>query len=205
MIDIDDNLIFDDDELAMLSQEFLENPEYSRAARHLIFVYGTMKRGCANHNRLHQEKTTKFVGEYFSAEPMYRMFSMKRPNMIVPAVRLYGSHYVKGELYEVSGITLATLDLCEGHPSVYKRKLIEVKKTNFGKKVLAQQYECSNESLYDSPIVGNGKEIRVLPEPIVNSDGLVNYAVEYFPVAYSNYAVEYFPEGTTAQCKRCKR
>lgn len=196
MTDIDDNLIFDDDEIAMLSQEFLDNPEYSRAARHLIFVYGTMRRGCVNHDRLHQEKTTKYLGEYRTVDWNHSITLIRRPNdKIVPAVisRGWADHFiVKGELYEISGVTLATLDLCEGHPNVYRRRFLELQKIKSRKTAIAQMYGYDHP-IHPSEIVVDGKEIIRIGSGLVTNYGSKKSIQEYLPT------------GTDTQCKKCER
>lgn len=122
-VDIDDNLIFRDDELAMLSRDFDSNPDYNRVLRHRLFVYGTMRQGAVNHSRLHQCPKTRFLG-YVETEPLFDLLIwQKSTGTSVPIVttKTLGNASIAGELYEVSGSLLKTLDLCEGHPDVYER------------------------------------------------------------------------------------
>jgi len=120
-MDIDETLLFDEDELAMLSRDFVNDPDYSRAARHVLFVYGTMKQGHINHNRLHQDGRTKFLGHAKTETPEYDLgIWHKKDDTRVPVAQ-DGDHYLCGELYEITGPMLQMVDLCEGHPTTYKR------------------------------------------------------------------------------------
>lgn len=87
------------------------------ADRSLVFVYGTLKRGGANHHVL--------AGETFVAEartrPGYTLFDLgDYPGMVACADDNEG---VAGEVWSVESATLARLDAFEGVPEkLYRRE-----------------------------------------------------------------------------------
>lgn len=125
MTEIDETLIFDDDELALLRDDFVSDPAYSRAMRHIVFVYGTMRTGQRNHDRLHVPGVT-FLGkaQTFDGEFDIRIKRCRCGHKAPVAIP--GAMYIRGEVYEVPGSVLRDLDLCEGHPDVYKRTAIQI-------------------------------------------------------------------------------
>lgn len=84
-----------------------------------IFVYGTLKSGYGN-NRLLQEQ--EFLGE---TRTRYPVFDMSGGGGI-PFVHPEGSSHIRGELYEVDEACLDRVDGLEGHPTWYKRELVEL-------------------------------------------------------------------------------
>ena len=95
-------------------------PEPDRAgdAQSLLFVYGTLRRGHANHDRL---AGSRFVGPGRTAG-RHAMFVDGFPYLAAgPAV-----HHVRGEVYAVDAATLAVLDQLEGHPTWYERRPVDV-------------------------------------------------------------------------------
>lgn len=102
-----------------LSKFSVDLPEYGADQRHLVFVYGTMKAGFRNHSRL---KGSKFIDKGLTMGDCFLMWTkLASGGYRAPVLSLAGTFRVMGELYEVSGPTLARLDLCEGHPWVYER------------------------------------------------------------------------------------
>lgn len=96
--------------------------------RHLVFVYGSLKKGFHNHWLL-DKPDTKFIDDASSIAPNYAMVSLgSYPGLIL------GNQRVSGELYEVSEDTFHSLDRLEGHPYVYKREQVRFK--TVGKKVI---------------------------------------------------------------------
>lgn len=86
---------------------------------HLLFVYGSLRKGHHNHQRL---SSSAFLGTFRTREP-YMMIGLRS--------RAYPYAYpdetggpVAGELYSVSAETIAFLDRMEGHPTVYCRTLV---------------------------------------------------------------------------------
>ncbi|MUM76341.1 gamma-glutamylcyclotransferase [Pseudodesulfovibrio sp. F-1] len=89
-----------------------------QGGRHLVFVYGTLKRGFSNHFFLGRacfvgcgqtvERFALYVDEYpgvYPGEPVSR---------------------VQGEVYAVNEAMLARLDALEDHPTLYRREEVEV-------------------------------------------------------------------------------
>jgi gamma-glutamylaminecyclotransferase len=84
----------------------------------LLFVYGTLRRGQANHFLL---ATARFVGAGRTAT-RHAMFVEGHPYLAEhPPV-----HHVRGEVYAVDAATLAELDLLERHPDWYERRPVDV-------------------------------------------------------------------------------
>ena len=85
----------------------------------LVFIYGTLKRGCSNHGRM--------AGQQFIAEartpPGYRLFVVADyPGMVRDPTDKRG---VVGELWSVDAAKLADLDRFEGVPEkLYRRESI---------------------------------------------------------------------------------
>lgn len=108
--------------------------EYSPKVAHEVFVYGTLKRGFRNHGRL---AGAKFLGS-FTTEERYQLLSKRVESGLAPVMLPDGPYQVRGELYLISGSVLKTLDLCEGHPFVYRRDQIYI--NGFDKPVNAYVY-----------------------------------------------------------------
>lgn len=90
--------------------------------KYYVFVYGTLKKGLHNHRYLEGQK---FVGEGITTE----RYPLIGENFSYPyLLDLKGKgELVKGELYEVSYENLTErLDVLEGYPSHYKRKIVPV-------------------------------------------------------------------------------
>ena len=87
---------------------------------HLLFVYGTLKRGCKNHRQLADQR---FVGEACTA-PGYRLYDLgDYPGLVTDTTATDG---VSGEIWEVDAAALIKLDEFEGvAEGLYRR--IEVK------------------------------------------------------------------------------
>ena len=101
---------------------------------YLVFVYGTLRRGGANHGYL---EGSRFVAEA-ATEGKYTLFVA--PETRIPYLTPE-PHRVRitGELYGVDPATLANLDKLEGHPHEYLRVQIPVI-THEGKRVEAMTY-----------------------------------------------------------------
>ena len=82
---------------------------------HKVFVYGTLKKGHGNHERL-LASNSKFIGNACT-EPIFTMLHLGG----FPGIVLGGHTPIKGELFEVDAETLARLDHLEGHPNFYQR------------------------------------------------------------------------------------
>jgi len=84
---------------------------------HLVFVYGTLRRGGWNHYMLARQS---YLGRHLT-EPRYTMFRLGH----FPAVVARGETPIEGELYRVDGDGLALLDELECYPNVFSRQVID--------------------------------------------------------------------------------
>jgi len=90
----------------------------------VVFVYGTLKRGFAHHDQLSR---AGFLGRARTRSPY--PLAVAGPYFLPALLRHPGEGYrVYGELYEIDGATLRSLDELEGvdHPDGYTRETIEV-------------------------------------------------------------------------------
>lgn len=85
--------------------------------KHLVFVYGTLRRGGSNHYML---ADSNFLGKY-TTEPLYTMFRLGQ----FPAVVARGNTAIDGEIYRVSDEVFSLLDELECYPSVFSRQVIQ--------------------------------------------------------------------------------
>ncbi len=82
----------------------------------LVFVYGTLRRGEANHHLL---SGAEFCGLHLT-RPRYRMLHLGT----YPGVVSGGSTAIEGEVYRVDGRGLVDLDRLEAYPRLYRKGLI---------------------------------------------------------------------------------
>ena len=101
----------------------------------LVFVYGTLKRGCKNHDQLAGQV---FVGSARS-EPGYRLYNLgDYPGLVADATDSAG---VVGEIWEVDEQALADLDTFEGvDEGLYSRRPIPLLPPHAGLRVDAYVY-----------------------------------------------------------------
>lgn len=85
---------------------------------HLVFVYGSLMHGYANHDLL-VRAGAEFVGE----EGLSHGYTMVDVGMY-PGILNSGTQAISGELYRVDDETLAELDILEGAPTLYERKRV---------------------------------------------------------------------------------
>jgi gamma-glutamylaminecyclotransferase len=78
-----------------------------------LFVYGTLKRGCAHHDLL---AGARFAGAARTAPGFVLVDLGAYPGMVRG-----GAAAVAGELFEVDRELLARLDRFEGHPHLFRR------------------------------------------------------------------------------------
>ena len=84
---------------------------------HLLFVYGTLKRGCKNHPHIADQR---LVGEACTA-PGYRLYNLgDYPGLVADTTATDG---VTGEVWEVDAAALARLDDFEGVAEVLYRRI----------------------------------------------------------------------------------
>jgi gamma-glutamylcyclotransferase (GGCT)/AIG2-like uncharacterized protein YtfP len=84
----------------------------------LIFVYGSLLKGEANHHLL---RRAEYLGSGKTTHS-YRLIDLGS----YPALVAEGATAVTGEVYRVSTSLLATLDVFEEHPEVYIRTAIRL-------------------------------------------------------------------------------
>ncbi|MRJ02828.1 MAG: gamma-glutamylcyclotransferase [Epsilonproteobacteria bacterium] len=89
--------------------------------RYKLFVYGTLKRGLANHSLLSK---ARYLGKRWTRE-RYPLVAPKRWYPYLIDAPGEGEH-VAGELYEVDLPTLKMVDRLEEVPRYYRREVIEV-------------------------------------------------------------------------------
>jgi len=90
--------------------------EHVEPETHLVFVYGTLRRGQGNYKRL--LTSSEWLGEHVvSGWDMYDLGAF-------PAV-VRGHGDVTGDVFRVTPDTFARLDMLEGYPRFYDRELIE--------------------------------------------------------------------------------
>ncbi len=84
-----------------------------------LFVYGSLRRGRSNHERL---KQAQFLGAASTAAGRYQVVPLGRYPALIETAGAGPS--VSGELYEVGAALLAELDEFEGVPTLYCRRPI---------------------------------------------------------------------------------
>jgi gamma-glutamylaminecyclotransferase len=90
------------------------------AAKTILFVYGTLKRGQRNYFRIADQV---FLGEAVTA-PGYRVFDLGPfPGLVRDEA---SGLAIRGELFAVGDRCLAELDAFEGDAGAFVRELIEV-------------------------------------------------------------------------------
>ena len=81
-----------------------------------VAVYGSLLSGLGNHGLL-EEATLLGEGK---TEPVFSMYDLG----YYPGITENGKTPIKIEVYEVDDTTFGRLDMLEGYPSFYNRKLI---------------------------------------------------------------------------------
>jgi gamma-glutamylcyclotransferase (GGCT)/AIG2-like uncharacterized protein YtfP len=84
--------------------------------QHLLFAYGTLRRGEPNSHLLQQAEA---CGSHLTA-PRYTMYNLGD----YPGVIEGGSSAISGEVYRINPQQLEQLDLLEEYPTLYGRKQI---------------------------------------------------------------------------------
>lgn len=91
---------------------------------HLVFVYGTLKRGERNFDRM---AGARFIGPATTRDATFTLReydSVSRPGRLVPDVSAGGEHRIAGELFEVDSALLAALDAFERVGVDYERQTV---------------------------------------------------------------------------------
>lgn len=115
--------------------------------RRLLFVYGTLKRGCSNHRQLAGQT---FIAAAHTAAG-FRLFDLgDYPGMVaVPGDR----EGVSGEVWAVDSVCLLNLDSFEGvAEGLYRRAAIAMRPPHNDKVVEAYVYELP---IGDAPEIGS--------------------------------------------------
>ncbi|EGR7977624.1 gamma-glutamylcyclotransferase [Vibrio vulnificus] len=99
--------------------------------QHLVFVYGTLRKGESNHHYLEK---SEFLGGCQSAQD-YRLYDLGD----YPALG-EGNRAINGEVYLIDDETLQALDKLEDVPVEYRRETIE---TPFGQAWIYLYQDCS--------------------------------------------------------------
>ncbi|RJX70657.1 gamma-glutamylcyclotransferase [Vibrio sinensis] len=89
--------------------------------QHLVFVYGTLRKGESNHHHLSEQ--AQFLGHHETL-PEFALYDLGA----YPAV-ISGHHSISGEVYLIDSHNLQVLDKLEDVPVEYRREQIE---TPFG-------------------------------------------------------------------------
>jgi len=89
-----------------------------RSGRHVLFVYGSLLAGEANHGML---AGARFLGDATTA-PAFELADLGP----YPALVRGGATAVGGELYAVTAEHLRRLDAFEGHPHLYQRDAVQL-------------------------------------------------------------------------------
>lgn len=88
---------------------------------HLLFVYGSLKRGQSNHRLL---ASAEFVAEALTVEPAFRLVDLGPYPALVRSAEAPLS--IVGELFRIDEATLVAVDRLESNGSLYQRELLEV-------------------------------------------------------------------------------
>ncbi|WP_096188768.1 gamma-glutamylcyclotransferase [Evansella halocellulosilytica] len=117
--------------------------------KHLLFVYGTLRKHCTNHHFLKgatlvaEQARTK--GELYDTESGY------------PALRFNGHENVYGELYEVDDILLASIDMLEGYEqwrdeNLYERTISSIRSDRGDYKAIVYYMSEKNDEMLRNKI-----------------------------------------------------
>lgn len=90
-------------------------------AKHLVFVYGSLKRGGALHPELSHSKLL-----HEDSLPHFALYRV--PGAWFPAIKKLDGYSVRGEVYEIDDYTLNVLDRIEGEGSLYNRTSVRTEK-----------------------------------------------------------------------------
>jgi len=141
---------------------------------HLVFVYGTLKRGEPNHHVLSDTETGEAVhvdgGRTVIKYPLvigsrYNIpFLLDQPHM---------GHNVIGEVYAIDDRKLAALDELEAHPQFYRRRLEDVRlQSTDNETISAWMYVLPTwkPELIDAPHLEDYRTLGEHSRPYVSSE-----------------------------------
>jgi gamma-glutamylaminecyclotransferase len=92
--------------------------------KHLVFVYGTLKRPYGNNRLL---DTSNFVSAGVTVSPFLMRTTFGYPVVFRGSqAQRYPNYPIEGEVYETTDTVLHSLDRLEGHPNWYVRDKVTV-------------------------------------------------------------------------------
>lgn len=107
------------------------------ADRHLVFVYGLLKRGFSLHHHL---STAEFLGEAVTAPDYLLVDCQEYPGLRHASSRSEGIS-VQGELFRVDSAVLSQLDVVEGvDEGLYRREPVQLAEPSIDQNVWAWFY-----------------------------------------------------------------
>ena len=109
-----------------------------------VFVYGTLKSGFGNHSLL---SNATFLGTH-NTDRAFKMLNLGSFPALIESTKCGYSIY--GEVYEVDQDTLRSLDMLEGYPGFYNRKVIT---TPYGE---AWVYYLVDSDTYGDDVIDSG-------------------------------------------------
>lgn len=124
-----------------------------------VFVYGSLRKGLQNHYRI-TEMGANYMGE-FETTNMYYMIGLKSgayPYVTKEKVSDDANiSHIRGEIYEIKRTCLQDLDILEGSPINYIRRLDDFYEIDTNKKKKAFIYMLENKELIDGIRASFGK------------------------------------------------
>lgn len=129
---------------------------YSNNEKHMVAVYGTLKRGRGNH-RLLENSNVKYIGEYLTKKK-YPMIQRGSIPFVGHGFEFLGldkevGHNIVVEVYEVDSKTLERLDALEGHPNWYYRDVVELQGYDYHNKAVGMYFNWDVEKMSESEAV----------------------------------------------------
>jgi gamma-glutamylaminecyclotransferase len=113
----------------------------ARAARIVVFVYGSLLRGERNHGQM---EGARFLGlaRTLARYALYHLGTY--PGMTE------GAQAIEGELYEVDARHLAALDAFEGHPTHFRRSAVALESGGWAESYLRTRAQVAGRPLVPS-------------------------------------------------------
>lgn len=106
-------------------------PELYAKRRHLLFVYGTLKKGFMRHELLKQKKAM-FVGDGWTDGDYFNMeyTTGQHPYPVILPCHPTNGAKIHGEVYLVPPAAIVNCDFYESNGSYYDRKTLKINITN---------------------------------------------------------------------------
>jgi len=110
----------------------MENTLYKKLKEDIVicdnvFVYGTLKNGESNHRWI---EDNRYIGNGITVNKYKMVGGVGFPYILDDEI-LNGKHNIHGEVYNIIGVeNLNMLDILEGYPDLYTRKIIDIKLNN---------------------------------------------------------------------------